>query len=319
MQSVVCTLAEGNYFNGVAVLINSLYANNFKGVIVVGFRGELPKWINLLIKIPKEENELEYAYGFKLHNCISIYFIEINTNFHFTNYKPYFLLSVKEFFDNEKYDGIFFFDPDIVNICDWSFYQHWIKCGVALVHESVWNDMPPNHPKRKMWLKIAESMSLKEHHKIHSNINAGFVGVAFKQLSFVELWAKLINEAIVNFGMDIKKFSQQENDWGILKGADQDLFNLTAMLTEESISEFGPEGMGLNGGGWLMLHATGSPKPWNKNYLVEFIKGNKPSLVDKEFWNHADGVIKCFSPLNISYKIFIMKVVSFLSRFYSKS
>ena len=318
LNSVACTLAEGNYHHGVAILINSLHANNFKGVIVIGFRGKQPNWLNQLVKLPTEEIEIENSSGYFFTKNIKLYFYEVKTDFHFTNYKPFFLLCLNKYFAKKNYDGIFFFDPDIVNICDWGFYKHWISCGVALVHETVWNDMPPNHPKRKLWLKIAESLHLKEYNKIYSNINAGFLGVSTYNFPFVELWAELINAAILNFGMDVKKFSQQDNDWNILKGADQDLLNLTAMITKEPLSEFGPEGMGFIGGGWLMLHATGNPKPWNKNYFTEFLKGNKPSIIDKEFWHYASGQIKCFPQLTISYKIFIIKAMSFLSRFYSK-
>ena len=48
MTSVVCTLFEGNYEFGVASLINSLYVNGFKGSIFVGFKGDLPFWVNNL-------------------------------------------------------------------------------------------------------------------------------------------------------------------------------------------------------------------------------------------------------------------------------
>ncbi len=318
MQSIACTLFEGNYNKGVAALINSLYSNNFKGAVVVGFRGEMPTWTKSLTKIEGEKLEIQNAIGYFINRDIKVYFLELHTNFHFTNYKPCFILQLKKSFDATLYDGIFYFDPDIVNICDWSFYQHWISCGVAVVHEIVWNDMPPNHPKRKLWLKIAESVSLKVHNNVKSNLNAGFVGVTFGNISFIELWARLIDAAIANFGMNENKFSQSEHDWDIFKVADQDLFNLAAMTTELPLAEFGPDGMGFIGGGWLMLHATGSPKPWNKNYFLEFLKGNKASLTDKEFWNYADGIIRFNTNSSISFKKFSLKATSFLGRFYSK-
>src|ERR1700732_1648164 len=43
--SVVCTLAEGSYFNGVAALTNSLVHAGFEGSVVVGYRGSKPTWL----------------------------------------------------------------------------------------------------------------------------------------------------------------------------------------------------------------------------------------------------------------------------------
>ena len=43
--SVVCTVAEGSYFNGVAALTNSLVHAGFRGSVVVGYRGSKPTWL----------------------------------------------------------------------------------------------------------------------------------------------------------------------------------------------------------------------------------------------------------------------------------
>ena len=41
-RQLVCTLAEGHYFYGVAALVNSLVRAGFEGTVVIGFRGERP-------------------------------------------------------------------------------------------------------------------------------------------------------------------------------------------------------------------------------------------------------------------------------------
>ena len=46
MNSLVCTLYEGDYEVGVGALINSLVNNNFTGKIVVGHKGNLPTWLS---------------------------------------------------------------------------------------------------------------------------------------------------------------------------------------------------------------------------------------------------------------------------------
>ena len=99
---------------------------------------------------------------------------------------------------------------------------------------------------------------------------------------------------------------------------DQDALNIAATCSAVPISELGPEGMDFIYGGFLMSHATFSPKPWNKNYCWYFLKGYPPSLADKSFWNNFGGPIVVFSAHKIFVKRMILKILSVLSRFYSR-
>ncbi|MGB5943438.1 MAG: hypothetical protein WBG71_11205 [Leeuwenhoekiella sp.] len=317
MQSTICTLYEGNYHYGVAVLVNSLYSKGFRGDFYIGYRGELPPWAK--DTIPNTNLNWENAQSFKAADDLLVHFLPVETESHFTNYKPYF---VKELIDssiikNEIY-GIFYFDPDIVNLCEWRFYEEWITYGVAMVHEVVWNDMPHNHPKRKQWLQNAKPDHLKVLNPLNSYINAGFFGLSLKNLSFLDLWIKLIDYCESKGNFDKTKFAQSEHDYALLKVGDQDLFNLAAMCTECPLSEFGPDGMGFIGGGWLMAHATGSPKPWQVNFRKNWVSGKKVNNNYKRFWEQARGVISCYNVKEIKRKQNSIKLYSLLSRFYSK-
>ena len=52
-RQLVCTLAEGHYFYGVAALVNSLVRTGFEGTVVIGFRGERPNWLERFARDPK--------------------------------------------------------------------------------------------------------------------------------------------------------------------------------------------------------------------------------------------------------------------------
>lgn len=317
MSSVVCTIFEGRYHFGVAALINSLYEHGFRGDFYIGFRGDLPFWASSAT----EDTKIEWlgAKLLHLHADLTIHFLPVVTNCHFTNYKPDFILQLWEKCkSNVDISGIFYFDPDITNKCDWSFYEKWINYGVALVHEIVWNDMPATHPKRHQWGAVAKSYGTTIKTKLTSNINAGFIGVSKHQISFLVLWKQLIEHAVEKYNFNKEEFFQSNSDSNIFKVGDQDLLNLSAMCTEEDLSEFGPDGMDFIGGGWLMSHATGSPKPWDVNYFKEWINGRNPSRQYKEYWKYANGIIKCYPESRIKMKIFSAKASSFLARFYKR-
>ena len=317
IKSVICTLFEGHYHFGVAGLANSLYKHGFRGDIFIGYRGELPFWVGnkgTLVPFSKWEG----AMSFEIELDLVLHFLPVQTEFHFTNYKPEFILKVWDCVNDLDLDGIFYFDPDIVNKCDWNFYERWIRFGVALVHEIVWNDMPPDHPKRRQWVAVADSLGLEIKNQLTSYINAGFVGVSREHIGFVRMWREFIEHSVRSFGFDGGKFSQSDTDDALFSVGDQDLLNLAAMCTSLPLSRFGPEGMDFTEGGWLMSHGTGSPKPWKVNFLNDWLKGKKPATPTKEYWKNANGVIKCYSDTFVKKKRFFQKMVSILCRFYSK-
>lgn len=315
-NSIVCTLFEGNYHYGLAALINSLYKHGFEGKIYVGFRGKLPSWTRDV-----EENDLfEWPNScvFVVENKLPVIFLPLDTNWHLTNYKPDFMLKILSLFGKDV-KNVFYFDPDITIKCEWDFFERWVSFGIALVHEIVWQDMPHNHPKRYQWLTIAQSLNIQPNNKLSSYINAGFLGLNRDCMSFLELWRDLILHAHNSFGLDPILFNQNEsNGSSLFTVADQDMLNLSAMCTNLPLSEFGPEGMDFLPGGWLMSHATGSPKPWNKNYFFLAINGIPPSQADKEFWKYINAPISPFKHRNLKFKKIMIRMSSLIGRFYQR-
>ena len=315
-KSIVCTLFEGHYHYGFAGLVNSLYANGYRGEIYAGYRGLLPPWAFSTLEnniVPDFEcRTLQAA------DKLLIHFIKLETNYHFTNYKAHFMLTIWKGVGKNA-DNLFYFDPDITNKCSWSYYEQWVRFGVALVHEIVLNDMPASHPKRELWRQVSDSIGIEVRNNLTSYINAGFIGINKTKIEFLELWCSLIEHSSLHFNLDKTKFSQSSSNFSLFTVADQDLLNLAAMCTKVKLSEMGPDAMDFINGGWTMSHATGLFKPWKKNFLFLILKGMPPSSADKEFWRNTIGIIRPYKKIKVKYKMISIKIALFIGRFYRKN
>lgn len=315
MNTVVCTLFEGHYHNGVSALVNSLYNQGFRGDIYAGYKGSLPDWA----KDAVENNVLnkENAKTLNIKDGLQIHFILIVADYHLTNYKPNFMIDIWNGAGTDI-DGMFYFDPDIVVKIDWSYFEKWIEYGVALIHEVTSNDMPPTHPKRKGWEEVIAKAGMEVKNQLHAYINAGFCGLHKENKMFLNIWRDI-------FQIGVKYFHLSNNQWGhnlrpdyIFFAQDQDALNIAAMCSTVPISEMGPEAMDFISGGWVMSHLVGSPKPWKKNMFKEFFYGRRLGITDKLFWSNVSYPIRPYNKVYIIQKNVSIKVVSFLSRFYKK-
>ena len=316
MNSAICTLFEGNYHYGVATLVNSLYAKGFRGHIYAGYKGQLPKWAKDRYTNP--DLNWNNAETLKVANDCFLHFLPLETDYHLTNYKPDFML---ELLDGPAKDteAIFYYDPDIVIKCEWIFFEEWIKYGIGVVHEIIMNDMPPNHPVRMIWKKVIEDCNLEVKNSLNSYINGGFVGLLSKHKAFLENWKTIMKCGFSKYGM----LPQQFDNNGLTRQhpfymQDQDGLNMASMASPITICDAGPEFMDFVPGGLCMSHALGNPKPWNKSYLKTFItKASSPKLSDKQYWNIPNYPCKRHNYNYILFKKTVIKLTSFLSRFYS--
>lgn len=315
MSAVVCTLFEGNYHHGVAALVNSLYHHGFRGTVYAGYRGNLPPWVEKTKQVLFAENLK--AEKFLVAEDLSIVFVQLTTDFHLSNYKPFFAQQVKKNC-NMSAGAQFYFDPDIVLKCSWSFFEEWVKMGVALVNEKINHDMGSNHPIRVMWKEILRENGYKCNQVLSSYINAGFFGIPMSDESFLEVFGRLIIYSQEKNGVDMKKIDMLVNRTNPFFAKDQDALNMAAMASETTVCPYGPEGMDFIHGGSLMSHAVGGSKPWKKNYVTSFLKGYPPSLQDKEFWRYSQGVIRSLSQRKIAIATLLIKSTSFLGRFYRR-
>lgn len=314
MNAIVCTLFEKSHHYGVAALINSLYKNGYRGTIYAGYKGGLPSWT----EAATDNFQLSWtrAKTLALAEDLLIHFLPLETTHHLAHYKPDFMIELMEGVAKDA-DGIVYFDPDIVITNKWSFFSRWMSYGVAMVHEIVSNDMPPTHPTRREWQKVIEKLNKRTKRDLHAYINCGFCGVSRSHLEFLKVWLEVIAEAISNHNMDPGQFSTFDRTstfWSI----DQDAFNIAAMCCESPISEMGPEAMDFIHAGWTMSHATGSPKPWEKNFLLAAMDGRPPSKAEKEYWSNTFGVINIYNPAYFKLKQVSILVAALIGRFYRR-
>ena len=299
---IVVTLYEGHYSFGVAALINSLYNAEFKGLVRIGYRGDLPTWINQLDRIA----ELDY----KLDNKIFISFVKVNTDFHFGYYKPFFIKdTVKHYPTASK---VFYFDPDIIITAKWNFISNWTNLGVSLCLDNCFPFVHENHPWRNEWIKFS-GINESERNYINYYVNSGYIGLNRNRVGLIDKWIELTNKYHIEGG-NIKLF--EKNGGRAFKG-DQDLLNAAITISPEiQFSIIGTEGMGFTQPAFLMIHAVSPLKPWKKNFCLNLLKnGKKPSDADKKFFENVNFPISVFNKNKYLIKIINLKISTVFGRF----
>lgn len=323
MSSVICTLFEGSYHYGLAVLVNSLYSQGFQGEVYAGYKGLLPLWTRKAV----HNNYLSWqgATTLMVNDNIKIHFLPLQTDNHLTNYKPDFMLELWEG-PAKGAAQLFYFDPDIVVDTRWNFFSQWVEYGVA-VCEDVNSPLPANHPRRKAWreffLKHGISLKFKEDYYA----NGGFVGLALENKDFLKMW-KLIQEKMGNEigGLGVSQFDSTSSKTTLFSEpqyhfskTDQDALNAAIEAWNGDISFVGKEGMGFKSGSALLPHAIGGSKPWSRNALKMALLGSPPRPIDHCYWKHAKGPIALYSSVYHFRKQTAQKIAALIGRFYRKS
>ena len=319
MQSVVCTLFEGDYHYGVAALVNSLHKEGFRGDVYAGYRGDIPFWASSapLAMLSGWEGSRTY----KINKEINLHFLPLTTDYHFTNYKPDFMLNVWNTVAKEA-KQMFYFDPDIIVHSPWYFFNEWVGCGVA-VCEDVNSPLAEYHPRRVAWRKYFSTKGLNLCFKTPIYVNGGFVGV--ENQDFLQLWKQIQELMAPQIGglhrSSLKKSTLLSHDQSALAPfgkTDQDALNAAIEAWRHNVSFMGKEGMAFKAGTVLMSHALGQPKPWNSNSLKRSIYGMPPRLVDRAYWNLANGIITSQSTYTVTIKKLFITLAAFIGRFYKR-
>lgn len=297
----ICTLFEGDYHHGVAALINSLKSSDFRGTIILGHKGEPPRWADQAQCLAPN---------------IQVRLFRLDTPVMLSNYKPHFMLRVLQEFEPDC-DGTAYIDPDIVFDASWSDLLTWLGRGVSVCSDNCFPNLEMHHILRKQWLEILrQDFGWNTPDSISSTyFNAGFVSVRRLDIEFLKRWSFMMDR-MHHYQVDIRAF-KQHNRFHAFQVPDQDAFNAVAMTLPETICSLGPEAMGFTPGMSVMWHAVDAPKPWRSYYLPELLKnGRGVGNAHRRYWHHCTGPLQSWSKPQIWLRKALMKLTILLSRFY---
>jgi hypothetical protein len=289
---IVCTLSEGRYFYGVAGLANSLVRSGFTGSLVVGYRGELPRWLGT----PTVEQTLQV---YAITPALQLVAVPVAGDWHLNNCKPHFIERVLGELCPQA-EVVYYLDTDIVVTHPWSNFVTWSRSGVVLVLDVADSHMSPHHVYRHAWRALAARQGY-ECRTVTGYVNGGCIGINRAHAGFVTVWRRLMEE-LEREGADMRKM---KNATGRLEfyRMDQDVLNATIMATDIPVALFGPEAMGsFPWVGEILPHAMWHRKPWDRNYIVDALRGFPPGRAHRAYWQHADGPVKPFTTLELSRK-----------------
>lgn len=307
-KTAICTLFEGDYHFGLAAFINSLVHADYRGSVYAGFRGSLPPWLNQLIRVNNRSDE------FDVKDDLRLTFIPLDTPVHLTNYKPQFMLDLLAGRAREC-EYLWYFDPDIFLRCNWSFFAGWQLNGVALCEEIVNYNLSESSPIRCLWMKIGKEIGLGIPRPVRGYFNGGMVGVSSAHISFLQLWKRLLDQA-VSGSYDLEVFKPGTPDMPF-NATDQDALNMTTMYVDFPLSTMGPEAMGFIPSGFTMYHAVGQ-KPWRGSLLLRALRGYPPSNAAKFFFTQLTSPIRPYSQPRLFTKKVACSVAAFIGRFYRR-
>jgi hypothetical protein len=308
-RQLVCTLAEGHYFNGVAALVNSLVRAAFEGTVVIGFRGERPNWLERFARDPKLDT---YA----VTPSVQLRLIEVPGPWHLNNCKPHFIEDLL-FKTYPEADLVYYFDTDMVITHSWRSFAQWAHSGVVLVLDPADSHMSPHHVYRLGWRDLAarQNRSCRE---FTGYVNGGCIGISRAYADFAIVWSRLMEE-LERDGADMRRM---KNATGKLEYSrmDQDVLNATIMATDTPICLLGSEAMGMfpfvN---TIMPHAMWHKKPWQRNYIVDALRGLPPTRTHWAYWQFADGPIHPFNEFVLFRKRAELRAGHLISMMHTRS
>jgi hypothetical protein len=311
MSSLLCTLYEKRYDRGVGALVNSLVAAGFTGTVHVGYRGALPYWIGQCTPLPAAAPGVStYRAG-----ALTLVFTALSTDFHLANFKPHFMAQLLDAAD-AGVERVLYFDPDIVVKCPWEYFESWAGEHVAVCSD-IASECGPTHPLRQAWARHFAPLGLASLGRMTTYVNSGFVGVPRAHRALLATWARA-QELMAPLLGGMGAFKAGDRTFMFHHG-DQDALNVALDACAVPLSVAGQDAMDFGGEGYVMAHAYGVPKPWDKRFFLRALGGQPPTRQDKHYWNHVRAPIALYGALGYRWGRFGLALGSLLGRFYRRA
>jgi hypothetical protein len=318
MTASICTLFEGDYHYGLGALVNSLFAQGYRGTIWAGYRGKLPPWAT-----PASEGD--GFTEFQIHDGCVLRFVRLETTAHLTNFKPEFMLDVLDRLDL-RCDALFYIDPDIVMCERWRLFEEWISCGVA-VCEDVGSPYPLHHPRRIGWRRCFEKFGFVLRPRESCYANGGCVGVTRENREFLSMWKRLQDAMWTIIGgaefagiPGGQAIGDRGGFFDCFEKTDQDALNAAIEAAPEiSVSFLGRHAMGFESGKAFLPHSVGALKPWRNRLIANALRGYGCPLADRHFWRFVESPIRLYSTGLVRWRRIQLLIAGAVGRFYRRS
>jgi hypothetical protein len=304
----VCTLWENDFHKGAGAFINSLARSGFSGKVWNGYRGVLPPWAAGAKKISGEIDVLVVG-------SIEIMFVRLETTMHFSQYKALFMIDVLERLDPNA-AGLYYFDPDVMLLGTWQFFEEWLDYGIALCEDGSY-PMNPTHPLVRGWQRYASTLGYSEWRFVGAYLNTGIVGLRRANLGFRHLWTDLMDSVRRDFKLSENLKTAGRAD--LFYASDQDVLNMAFCVSNYPISYMGMDAMAFDFGEWLTIHAY-SPKPWRRRVFRDWlIEGHKPDSALRQYWALVSAPLTV-EPVGLAraHNQWMIPLAALLARFYKR-
>lgn len=304
----VCTLWEKDYHKGVGVLVNSLARAGYQGRVWAGYRGDLPPWAKSAVTQTEVDTSiLSTGVG------IDVVFKRIDSPVHFAQLKAGWMSQILDTHSPHS-NGVYYFDPDIIVLASWRFFENWIRYGIAVCEDSHY-PLNETHPIVQGWKEYARNLGYAYWNPKNVYLNSGMVGVARREAGFLNLWEKLTDSVNHDFNQDNKlKIGDRS---ALFHGTDQDTLTLASYVSECPISYTGVDGMGFNRGLWLIQHEF-QRKTWRRRLFRDLLSGRGPDAASRLYWDLAGSPIEVEVKAKRSFNRLAIPIAAGLNRFYGR-